>query len=108
MAFFSYGQSTTPIGADEVFVRCPSCEKNSWADMMVESQYFHMFWVPIFPFDKLINLICKDCGLRRYGLPFNESIIPTYKEIEHQFRHPVRTFIPVLIVVFLVIVAIVV
>jgi hypothetical protein len=107
MGLIIYGHSKTPIGFDEVLVRCPSCEKSSWADLLVESQYFHIYWLPVFPFDKLANLICHDCGLKRYGIPFDPNLLSNYSEIKPKFRHPIKTFIPLLILAFAIIVAIV-
>jgi hypothetical protein len=106
MGILIYGQSKTIIGIDEVLVRCPSCEKSSWADIMVESKYYHIYWLPIFPFDKTVNIFCNECGLKRYELPFISTFIPTYPEIKHRFRHPIKTYSFLIIVIALVLVAI--
>jgi len=107
MGLLIFGQAKTPIGVDDVLVKCPSCGKTNWANLMVESSYFHIYWLPISPFDKAASLICHECGLKRYGLPFDSDVIPNHQEIKHKFQHPVRTYIPVLVLVFLIIVAIV-
>ena len=107
MGLIIFGQAKTGIGIDEVLVKCPSCDKSSWADLMVESSYFHIYWLPIFPFDKVANLICHECGLKRYGLPFDSDFIPNYQEIKHKFRHPIKTYIPLLVLAFLIIVAVI-
>ena len=98
MAFLIHGQSKIGIGVDEVLVKCPSCEKDSWADLMVESQYFHIFWLPVIPVTKDANLICQECGLKRYGLSFSSRVIPTYEEIKQKFKHPIRTYFGLILI----------
>jgi hypothetical protein len=102
MGFIIYGQSKAAIGVDEVLTKCPSCEKDTWQDLMVESLYFHIFWIPLFPFTKVANLICQECGLKRYGCSFNSKIIFSYQEIKHKFRHPIRTYTALLIISILI------
>ena len=92
MGIIIYGNKETPIGLDEFLVKCPSCETHSWADVMVLSNYFHIYWIPMFPFDKNANIICKKCGLKRYGRAFDVSLISNYNEIKPQFRHPWFTY----------------
>lgn len=106
MAFIVFGQKKTTIGIDEVLVRCPSCEKSSWADIQVDSLYFHFYWIPVFPYEKSVHIICNECGLKRYDLAFNANFIPTYPEIKHRFKHPLRTYSLTLIVGSVIILAI--
>lgn len=106
MGILIYGHAKTINGIDEAFVYCPSCEKSSWADIMVEGIYFHIYWVPIFPFDKTLNMICKECGLKRFGLPFNPTFLPNYYEIRNKYRHPFKTYFLLIILSLMVLMAI--
>jgi hypothetical protein len=92
MAVFVTGHAKTIAGVDEVMVKCPSCEKDSWADLMVETLYFQIYWIPIFPFDKTANIICQECELKRFGLPFTSNLISNYSEIKNRFRHPLYAY----------------
>ena len=87
MSFIIYGVKERPIGVDEVMVKCPSCEQDSWADIMVTSKYFHFYMLPIFPTEKDLNIVCQRCGLKRYNLAFEERYISNFKEIKGKFRH---------------------
>ena len=90
------GQSETIAGMDEFFVKCPVCEGSTLADVMVTSKYFHIFWIPIFPVDKDANIICKTCGVKRFGLDFNEKLIgDQYSDAKAKFRHPWFTYLGV-------------
>jgi hypothetical protein len=59
---------------------------------MVLSKYYHMYWLPMFPFDKTANLICKKCGLRRYDLSFDARLMSNFDEMKGKFNHPWFTY----------------
>lgn len=88
-----YGVKKADIGLDEVLIKCPSCEKDTYADIMVISNYYHFWYLPIFPIDKEANIICQQCGLKRYGVPFNARTFSNFSEIRHKFKHPWYTYI---------------
>ena len=102
MAFIAFGVNHMPIGIDEVPVRCPSCEMENPADIMVVGKYLHVFWIPVFPVDKELNIICRSCGLKRYGLPFNSNLLKNYQQLKRDFRHPWISYIGISCLVLLV------
>lgn len=102
MALIISGTKQTFINLDEFLIKCPSCETDSWADVMVMSEYYHFYYVPIFPIDKQANVVCKKCGLKRYGIGFNNKLIKNLEEVKHQYKHPWFTYIGVAIALFLV------
>lgn len=93
LARIFFGVKEVPIGIDEFLVKCPSCEGHSLADILVISKYFHFFWIPFFPIEKDANVICKTCGLRRYGMIFDSNLINNYNEVKGKFKHPWFTYI---------------
>src|SRR5487761_2397662 len=99
MELIIFGVGQTPIGLDEFLIKCPSCETNSWAEIMVVSHYFHFFWIPFFPTEKDANVICKTCGLKRYGMSFDKNLISNYNEVKGKFRHPWFTYIGLTIII---------
>jgi hypothetical protein len=62
---------------------------------MVLSRYFHIYWVPMFPFEKDVNIIWQKCELKHYDVPFASSMIKNYNEVKGKFRHPWFTYIGV-------------
>jgi hypothetical protein len=92
MGIVIFGKQQTAIDVDEFLVKCPCCETHSWADVMVLSIYYHIYWIPIFPFDKEANIICQTCGLKRFGVPFDAVLISNYNEVKGRFRHPWFTY----------------
>src|SRR5437763_2644399 len=88
-----YGYKEIPIGVAEFLIRCPSCETHSWADVMVLSKYFHFYFVPMWPIAKEANVICKKCGLKRYGIIFGPRLIDNFQEVKSSFKHPWFSYI---------------
>ena len=92
MFLIKVGIKTAIIDVGEYLIKCPSCETNSWADVMVISNYWHIFFIPVFPTDKEATTICKKCGLRRNGIPFDQKLINNFGEIKDLYRHPWYTY----------------
>jgi hypothetical protein len=93
MMHIIYGKRRVPIGIDEIFIACPSCEVHNPSDIMISSTYIHLFWVPAFPIRKDASLICKKCGLKRYDLDFDSRSLEGHKDLESKFKHPFYTYI---------------
>ena len=102
MGLVFFGEKETPIGVDEFLVKCPSCETESLADVMVVSHYFHFYYLPFFPIEKDANVFCKTCGLKKYGISFNQNLISNYNEVKRKYRHPLFTYIGLIIVVLII------
>lgn len=98
--FVKYGVTQSPIDIGEYLVKCPSCESDQWADVMILSSYYYYFVVPIFPCGKEANVICKKCGLKRNGASFDSKLIGNYEEIKRYYKHPWFTYIGVGIIAF--------
>jgi len=107
MGFVYFGTKDAPIGMTEQLVFCPRCDCDSYADVMVMSTYFHIYLLPLFPVSKEVNMICHNCGYRRYGSDFNATTLKNYAELKSKFKHPWYTFIFPAFVVFLIIMAII-
>lgn len=101
-----YGVKKEPIGITEAMVKCPSCEVDVYADIMVISEYYHFWFIPIFPTSKEVNFICQKCGLKRYGLPFNAKTLDNYDELKHKFKHPWQTYAAMTILFLLIFITI--
>lgn len=94
-----YGTRKKLTLLDEQLVRCPACEKHSRADIMINSEYFHIYYLPIFPTGKDMNIICHECGMKRFDIPLDLSVIHNGTEMEDRLRHPWYLYSGILIVV---------
>lgn len=92
MGIIFYGTQKSIIGMDTIFRYCPSFETNSIADIMVSGIYYHIYFLPIFPVSKEVDIVCQKCGLRIYGIDFNFKTINNYEEIKSKFRNPWYTY----------------
>jgi len=103
-----YGIKQILIGYDEFLIKCNSCEKHSWGEILVTSKYYHFYGTPLFPAEKEANISCKSCELKRYGVPFDKDLITNFEEVKDNFKHPWFTYLGVGAVCLLVAVIIVV
>jgi C4-type Zn-finger protein len=87
-----YGSRKTHICQEEFMIYCPCCESDSFANVLITSVYFHVFFIPFFPYDKEINSICDNCGLKRYEIPFDKNSIKNEVELKGKFKHPLHTY----------------
>ncbi len=94
---FIHGTKIALIGSDEFLVRCPCCEANSWAEIMVICKYYSVYWVPFCPVSKEANITCTKCGLKRDGRAFDADLVNNYNEIKSKFKHPWYAYIGVTI-----------
>ncbi len=106
MGIVFFGTKETPIGIDEEMLYCQSCEGHSMADVMVLSSYFHIYYLPLFPVAKEVNIVCQKCGLKNYGLPLNSKVLSSSEVLRRKFRHPWYTYIFPGLILFLILVAI--
>lgn len=107
MGLVIFGEKEIPIGLDEFLIKCPSCKTSSWADILVVNHYFHFYFLPFFPTGKDANVICKTCGLKRYGISFHKKLISNYSQIKSQYRHPWFTYVGVIIIVLIILLIII-
>lgn len=108
MGFIIYGVQKANIGIDEIWIKCPSCEADNFADVMIQSNYYHIYFIPIAPFEKEASVICQKCGLKRYNVPFTPNFFKNYHEIRSKFKHPIYTYTFVLAITFLILIAVIV
>jgi hypothetical protein len=101
-----YGSQKTIIGDDEILTKCPACEIDTFQEVIVTSNYYHFYYVPIFPIEKEISFICSKCGLRRYDIPLSKRTVPQFDEVNRKFKHPWYTYFFTLLVSLVILIAI--
>ena len=95
-----YGIERASIDIGEFLVRCPACETDQWAEIMVSSVYSHLYYIPIYPHDKDAFVHCEKCGLKRHGVPFDSKLIANYDDVKRMYKHPWYTYIGLCIIAF--------
>jgi hypothetical protein len=100
------GTQQTPINTVTIFNECPVCTSQQDCDLLVYSNYFHMFGLPIFPVDKTALLICTNCQYKRTPL-FNSKFIASNAIDDRLFKHPIYCYIGLIIILIFIATAII-
>lgn len=61
MIFFFGVRSTTIFSAYVQYLTCIHCNNTDTIYIVVVSQYFHIFWIPIFPVGRKVYSVCNHC-----------------------------------------------
>lgn len=86
---FIYGWRRKMVGAVDAFLyKCPFCEEINTTTIIVYSKYYHIFWIPIFPFAKEAHASCSSCNASRGDNKFGPELTKQANEIIKRFRHP--------------------
>ena len=86
---FIYGSRKKMIGASDAFLyKCPYCEATNTTTVAIFSKYFHIFFIPAFPFAKEAYASCSNCGAARSDNKFGPELVKQAKEIEPRFKPP--------------------
>ncbi len=59
--FFLYGTSNVHVGTTTAVAACQQCRVTGPHTISVYSRYAHLFWVPLFPFEKTGLIRCTHC-----------------------------------------------
>jgi len=107
---FIYGSRKKMIGASDAFLyKCPYCEETNTTSIAFFSNYYHIFFIPIFPFGKEAYASCSHCGAARSDNKFGPELVKQSKELESKFKHPfylyALTILFLLLILLIIIVA---
>ncbi|WP_313806897.1 zinc-ribbon domain-containing protein [Flavobacterium sp.] len=83
---------------------CKVCEENTPMYYTVEAKYFHVYWIPVFPYKKNTTVDCSYCDTTFEKKQFSESIknkLQRENELEPA-RNPIWMFSGVIILTILI------
>ena len=66
--------------------RCSNCDSEN-CHIVVSSSYFHVFWIPLFPYRKKLRIVCGSCGHEEKAK--NASL--EVKQVAKQLKATVKT-----------------
>lgn len=107
MALVVFGVKKATLGIDEVLEKCPSCEADTFTDVFLTGDYYHIYYIPIFPIGKEISFFCQKCGLRRHNIPLNKETTKSYNDLNRKYKHPWYSYFFILFFGSLVLLAII-
>ncbi len=70
-------------------VICPECKENATFDYWIFTKYFHVYWIPFFPYKKVTLVDCEACGSAIEPKQFSINIKQKLQR-EHELS-PART-----------------
>ncbi|WP_338815251.1 hypothetical protein V9L05_09270 [Bernardetia sp. Wsw4-3y2] len=81
---------------------CPLCKSEDSVLMSVYSRHAHIFWIPLFPFGKMVAMQCQNCQevLDKKNVP--EHLKTKSQELKKETTTPAWQFIGLLLIALLI------
>lgn len=101
------GTEELPIGTDDPFhLQCPQCKQIGTLDFVISAEYFHFYWIPMFPTGKDGYAKCSECEFMIRSLKFNRVTSEYFKEIKGKYSYPIKTYAGIIVIFFPILVSI--
>jgi hypothetical protein len=89
-----YGHKATKTGHQSLFgTKCSSCGTKDEMEMYTFSRYFHLFWIPVFPYRKEAVTQCNHCKQVLNKKQFPADLLSQYEEMKINIKTPYWQFI---------------
>ena len=76
-------------------------------EFAIYGEYYHFWYIPVFPFEKDGHAKCSHCDFRINSLKYNKLTLEDFKDVKKKFKYPFYTFTGAAIFFFPILVAIV-
>ena len=85
-------------------VTCSECKEHVSMTYIIESKYFHLYWIPILPYKKVTHVFCNECDSVFKKKQFSENIkVKLQRENElNPARHKVWMFSGLIVLAILI------
>lgn len=77
---------------EPLFYKCPYCDSISTTEVFIYSEYYHVFWIPIFPIRKTTAAKCTGCDATRSEERFGPQLIGCTTEELKNSKHPIYSW----------------
>jgi hypothetical protein len=102
-----YGSKEVMLGVHDPYpFQCPECKQLGTVSYSLYGEYFHFWYVPVFPFEKDGYAICSNCNFRINSLKFNRRTKEEFKQLRKKFRYPFYTYIGAVLFISPIVIAI--
>ncbi len=93
-----YGNKATKTGHQNLFgTKCSHCGTKDSLEMYTFSRYFHLFWIPVFPYKKEAVTQCNHCKQVLNKKEFHSELLSQYEEMKATAKTPYWQYIGLLI-----------
>lgn len=66
---------------------CVSCQSKT-THIVVSASYAHIFWIPIFPYKKTLQIVCTSCGYAAKAREVSDEVSGVAKTLKKSVRIP--------------------
>ncbi len=106
--FFILGVRKSRIGTQVCSSACSYCQQKDTLALIAYQNYFHVFWIPLFPLWKEVHSVCVHCKQQRRLGEFSPEMKLEGVELRKRSKTPFFTYaLPACILLFFIISAIV-
>lgn len=78
---------------------CDHCGSKASVDIFFATRYFHIFWIPVFPFSKTGMSQCQHCKRAQYRGQMSAQMQTCHDDARGRAKTPVRYFTGLILVV---------
>ncbi len=100
--FILYGTKQIPIYSTDILLSCPCCEKDSRSSILFTIEYQHLFYIPFLPKRKLVDILCKECGLARNNHTLDTYLKNKVYDYRKEIKYPFFTYSGFILLVLIV------
>jgi hypothetical protein len=88
-----YGTKRILIGVHDPYpFQCPNCKELGTVSFALYGEYYHFWFIPVFPFDKDGIAKCSNCNLHIGSVKFNKLTKEEFSGIKTRYKHPFYTY----------------
>jgi zinc-ribbon family len=94
-----YGTKQVLLGSYDPYpLQCPECKELATIDITIYGDYYHYWYIPIFPYEKDGYAKCSSCDFTINSVKFNRNTKELFREIKGKFRYPFYTYTGIAII----------
>ena len=91
--FHKYGTKQVLLGLYDPYpFQCPGCKETGRIEIMIYGDYYHYWYIPIFPYEKDGYAKCDKCGFTINSVKFNKLTKHLFPEIKKKYKYPLYTY----------------
>ena len=88
-----YGTNGTHLRTEALpQVACPACGTSSSLRASLFGRYAHLYWVPVFPYAKLVAVQCGSCQTTWESKALPATVAPAVQDLKQQTQQPYWTW----------------
>jgi hypothetical protein len=98
--FIKFGTYIILLGVEDASpFQCPQCKELTTTEFIITGEYYHFYYIPIFPIGKDGYSRCSNCTSSIRSLKFNKKTSDQFKEISSRYKYPLHTYTGITIIV---------